>query len=187
MSSGSLMAVRKRTIDSAPTMPSDSTTLLVTARMTILVIIVSATSVPPKEEEYITPEYVFLYTKKMNMPTPKASSSAMTISTTDTLVTFSRNEDLKMSEKLIMVGYFLSNMYVVRLCNIGENERKASGGQGDTLGLSAPNPDQRFHLWIPARNGSVNTSASNGASPAGLRRWERQPLSACAQGAVSYG
>ena len=34
----------------------------------------------------------------------------MTISTMDTLVTFSRNEDLKMSEKLVMVGYFLSNM-----------------------------------------------------------------------------
>lgn len=67
-----------------------------------------------------------------------------------------------------------------------ETIRRASGGQGDTLGLSAPNPDQRFHLWILARNGSVNASASNGASPAGLRRWERQPLSASAQGAVSY-
>ena len=55
MSIGSLIAVRKRTIDSAPTMPSDRTTLLVTARMTIAVIIVSAISVPPKPEEYITP------------------------------------------------------------------------------------------------------------------------------------
>ena len=49
------MAVRKRTIDSAPTMPRDSTTLLVTARITSVVIIVSATSVTPKLDEYITP------------------------------------------------------------------------------------------------------------------------------------
>ncbi len=37
-------------------MPRLSTTLEVTARMVMEVIIVSATSVPPKEEEYITPE-----------------------------------------------------------------------------------------------------------------------------------
>ncbi len=55
ISSGSLMAVRKRTMDSAPTMPSDSTTFEVTARMTSVVIIVSATSVTPKLEEYMTP------------------------------------------------------------------------------------------------------------------------------------
>ena len=55
ISIGSLMAVRKRTIDSAPTMPSDSTTLEVTARMVMEVIIVSATSVAPKLAEYITP------------------------------------------------------------------------------------------------------------------------------------
>ena len=55
MSIGSLMAVRKRTMDSAPTIPSDSTTLEVTARMTSVVIIVSAISVTPKPEEYITP------------------------------------------------------------------------------------------------------------------------------------
>jgi len=35
-------------------MPSESTTLLVTARMTTVDIIVRATSVTPKEEEYIT-------------------------------------------------------------------------------------------------------------------------------------
>ena len=56
MSSGSLMAVRKRTIESAPTIPSESTTLLVTARMTTVVIIVRATRVVPKLAEYITPE-----------------------------------------------------------------------------------------------------------------------------------
>jgi len=52
---GSLMAERKRTMDRAPTIPSESTTLEVTARITMEVIIVMATSVPPKVEEYITP------------------------------------------------------------------------------------------------------------------------------------
>ena len=42
-------------MDSAPTMPRLSTTLLVTARMTRVVIMVRATSVTPKLEEYITP------------------------------------------------------------------------------------------------------------------------------------
>lgn len=55
ISSGSLIAARKRTMDSAHTMPRESTTLLVTARMTTVVIIVSATSVTPKLEEYMTP------------------------------------------------------------------------------------------------------------------------------------
>ena len=55
MSRGSLIAVRKRTIDNAPTIPSDSTTLDVTARITSVVIMVRATSVTPKLEEYITP------------------------------------------------------------------------------------------------------------------------------------
>ena len=40
---------------SAPTMPSDSTTFDVTARMTSVVIIVSASSATPKPLEYITP------------------------------------------------------------------------------------------------------------------------------------
>ena len=55
MSSGSLIAVRKRTMESAPTMPRESTTFDVTARITSVVIIVSTTSVTPKLEEYITP------------------------------------------------------------------------------------------------------------------------------------
>ena len=58
MSIGSLIAVRKRTIDSAPTMPSESTTLDVTARITIVVIIVMAISEPPKDCENMTPAYV---------------------------------------------------------------------------------------------------------------------------------
>lgn len=49
------LAVRKRTMDKAPTMPRLSTTLEVTARITSVVIIVRATSVTPKELEYRTP------------------------------------------------------------------------------------------------------------------------------------
>ena len=56
MSRGSFMAVRKRTIDKAPTIPSERTTLLVTARITTVVIMESATSVVPTLAEYITPE-----------------------------------------------------------------------------------------------------------------------------------
>ena len=55
MSSGSLMAVRKRTMESAPTMPRESTTLLVTAKMTRVVIMVMAMRETPKPAEYITP------------------------------------------------------------------------------------------------------------------------------------
>ena len=60
MSNGSLMAVRNRTMDRAPTMPRESTTLLVTARITRVEIMVRATRVTPKLEEYITPAKVFL-------------------------------------------------------------------------------------------------------------------------------
>jgi hypothetical protein len=47
-------------MDRAPTIPRESTTLEVTARMTRVVIMVRAISVTPKPEEYITPEKVFL-------------------------------------------------------------------------------------------------------------------------------
>lgn len=62
---GALSIVRFRTaikepLDIAPTMPRDSTTLLVTARITRVVIMVRAMRVTPKLEEYITPEKVFL-------------------------------------------------------------------------------------------------------------------------------
>ena len=60
MSSGSFIAVLKRTIDKAPTIPRDNTTLLVTAKITNVEIIVSATRVMPKLDEYITPWYVFI-------------------------------------------------------------------------------------------------------------------------------
>ena len=56
MSIGSLMAVRKRTMDRAPTIPKDNTTLEVTARMTMVVIMVMATREPPKVRLNITPE-----------------------------------------------------------------------------------------------------------------------------------
>ena len=60
ISIGSLMAARNRIMDSAPTMPSDSTTLEVTAMMTSVVTNASPTSVRAKPEEYITPVKVFL-------------------------------------------------------------------------------------------------------------------------------
>ena len=96
-SSGSFTAVRKRTMDSAPTMPRESTTLLVTARITMAVIMVIATRVTPKLEEYITPEKVFLYTRKMNSPMPKASTRDSAMSSRLTLFTLSRKLDLKIS------------------------------------------------------------------------------------------
>ena len=95
------MAVRKRTMDSAPTMPRESTTLLVTARITMAVIMVIATRVTPKLEEYITPEKVFLYTRKMNSPMPKASTRASAMSSRLTLFTLSRKLDLKISWNVI--------------------------------------------------------------------------------------
>lgn len=59
MSKGSFMAARNRTMLKAPTMPKDSTTLEVTAKITRVVIMVRPTSVTPKLEEYITPAKVF--------------------------------------------------------------------------------------------------------------------------------
>ncbi len=84
-------------MDSAPTMPRDSTTLLVTARITIVVIIVRATRVTPKLEAYMTPVNVFLYTRKMKSPRPKANTSARLMSRRLTPEMFSKKLDLKMS------------------------------------------------------------------------------------------
>ena len=64
MSSGSLIAVLNLTIESAPTIPSERTTFEVTARITKVDIIVSATRVTPKLDEYITPAKVFLKDEK---------------------------------------------------------------------------------------------------------------------------
>ena len=55
MSMGSLMAVRNRTMDRAPTIPRESTTLLDTARISRVVISARAMRVTPKLGEYITP------------------------------------------------------------------------------------------------------------------------------------
>ena len=57
---GSLTGVRKRTMDRAPTMPSESRTLLDTARITSVVMSVSATSVASKLVECMTFVLVFL-------------------------------------------------------------------------------------------------------------------------------
>jgi hypothetical protein len=50
------MAVRKRTMDNAPTIPRDSTKFDVTARMMRVVIMVIAIMETPKAAEYMTPE-----------------------------------------------------------------------------------------------------------------------------------
>ena len=55
ISRGSLMAVRNLTMESAPTIPSDRTTLDVTARITNVPIIVRATRDTPNEREKTTP------------------------------------------------------------------------------------------------------------------------------------
>ena len=55
ISLGSLMAVWKRMIDRAPTMPRLNTILEVTARITSVVTIVRPIRVTPKDAEYITP------------------------------------------------------------------------------------------------------------------------------------
>jgi hypothetical protein len=83
-------------MERAPTIPSESTTLLVTARITSVVISVNATKVTPKLEEYITPEKVFLYTKNINMPKQNASNMAMTIVGIVTFVTLFKKLDLNL-------------------------------------------------------------------------------------------
>ena len=63
ISIGSLIAERNRTIDSAPTMPRESSALEVTVRIAMVVIIVMAIRLPPKLLDSITPLYVFRYTR----------------------------------------------------------------------------------------------------------------------------
>ena len=60
ISTGSLMAVRKRMMERAPTMPRDRTTLDVTAMMTRVVTRDRPTKVSAKLLEYMTPVSVFL-------------------------------------------------------------------------------------------------------------------------------
>ena len=54
-SSGSFTTVRKRTMDSAPTIPSDVIRFEDTAKITRVVIKSMAIRVIPKDEEYMTP------------------------------------------------------------------------------------------------------------------------------------
>ena len=54
-SSGSLTAVRKRTIDNAPTIPREMTTLVLMASVTMQVSTHIPTSVTAKLREYTTP------------------------------------------------------------------------------------------------------------------------------------
>jgi hypothetical protein len=96
-------------MDKAPTIPSDNTTFDVTAKITTVVIIVKATSVTAKLEEYITPENVFLYTKKINNPKQNANAKAITISNILTLATLSKKLDLKIS--LNVISIFLLFLY----------------------------------------------------------------------------
>lgn len=60
ISTGSLMAARKRTMERAPTMPKDMTTLEVTAMTTKVVTRVSPTGLKEKPVEYITPVKFFV-------------------------------------------------------------------------------------------------------------------------------
>jgi hypothetical protein len=75
----------------------------VTAKITKVDIMVRATSVTPKPEEYMTPENVFLYIKNINIPIPNARTREITMSRMDTLVMFSKKLDLKISLKLIVI------------------------------------------------------------------------------------
>ena len=60
ISSGSFIAVRKRTIESAPTIPRESMIFDVTARIISVVIRHIAINETPNELLYITPRNVFL-------------------------------------------------------------------------------------------------------------------------------
>ena len=71
--------------------------MLLMASITSAVIMVIAISDIPKLAEYITPEKVFLYMKKMKSPSAKASARARLISTTLTAFTLSMKLDEKIS------------------------------------------------------------------------------------------
>ena len=92
-----------------------------------VLIMVRATRVTPKLEEYITPVQVFMYTRKMNSPKVKARVRARAMSRMDTPVTFSRKLDLKMSWKVIKTIPF----YIVSAVDtaggiLGEGRRPAA-------------------------------------------------------------
>ena len=105
ISIGSLIAARNRTIESAPTIPRESTTLDVTAMMISVVTRASPTSVSENPLEYITPLNVFLYTINTNSPITSANNIPISVSTAENSVIFSRKPDLKMS--LNVINYVL--------------------------------------------------------------------------------
>ena len=96
------MAVLKRTMDRAPTIPRDRMMFDVIARIIRVVIMVMAIIETPKDAEYITPEKVFLYTKKMKSPIAKAISIATKTSTIENSTAFSKKLDLKISLNVII-------------------------------------------------------------------------------------
>ena len=99
-----------------------------------MVIIASATRVTPKLEEYITPEKVFLYTKKMKRPIAKERRSAIAMSIKFTLVTLLRKLDLKMSEKFVVccaVGIVFSPKKILKFVFDVEGERRGVGRRGE--------------------------------------------------------
>ena len=57
ISIGSFMAVRNLTIDKAPTMPRESTTLLTTAIINTVVMIERAINAVPKDVEHMVPAW----------------------------------------------------------------------------------------------------------------------------------
>ncbi len=82
VSTGSLTAVLKRTMDKAPTIPSDR------ERLELIVLIISDVTIPSSiihnanDLEYTTPLNVFLYTYIINNPKINAVSKDNDISTT---------------------------------------------------------------------------------------------------------
>jgi hypothetical protein len=61
-----------------------------------------ATREMPNDIEYITPQKVFLYTKKIKRPKTKEMIRAIAISNTEKDVTFSKKLDLNTSLKVII-------------------------------------------------------------------------------------
>ena len=99
---GSLMGVLKRTMERAPTIPSEMTILVEIPMMIKAVAIVIMIREMLKLWEYITPEKVFLYMTYINKPMAKANSNPMRESIIEKLSVLSKKLDLKISLKLVV-------------------------------------------------------------------------------------
>ena len=97
ISIGSLIAARNLTIDNAPTIPSERTTLLVTAMITRVVTSDRPINDIANPVEYMIPLKVFLYTTKMKRPTISANTIAMSVSSAENSLMLSRKLDLNTS------------------------------------------------------------------------------------------